>query len=51
MNIEANIQRAKQQLQECDAIFITAGAGMGVDMVQISLEKVDTNKSPYTRVF
>jgi len=31
MNLEENIQRAKQQLQECDAIFITAGAGMGVD--------------------
>jgi len=31
MHIEENIQKAKQLLQECDAIFITAGAGMGVD--------------------
>ena len=31
MNIEENIQKAKKLLQECDAIFITAGAGMGVD--------------------
>jgi len=31
MNIEENIQKAKQLLNECDAIFITAGAGMGVD--------------------
>ena len=31
MNSEKNIQKAKQLLQECDAIFITAGAGMGVD--------------------
>jgi len=26
-----NLQKAKQLLQEADAIFITAGAGMGVD--------------------
>ena len=31
MNIEENLQKAKKLLQECDAIFITAGAGMGVD--------------------
>ena len=31
MNSEHNIQKAKQLLEECDAIFITAGAGMGVD--------------------
>jgi len=31
MNISENIKKAKQQLQECDAIFITAGAGMGVN--------------------
>lgn len=31
MNIEENLQKAKQLLEECDAIFITAGAGMGVD--------------------
>ena len=31
MDIEENIQKAKQLLQECDALFITAGAGMGVD--------------------
>jgi len=31
MNIKQNLERAKQQLEECDAIFITAGAGMGVD--------------------
>jgi len=28
---EENIQKAKQILEACDAIFITAGAGMGVD--------------------
>jgi len=31
MNIENNIQKARQLLEACDAIFITAGAGMGVD--------------------
>jgi NAD-dependent SIR2 family protein deacetylase len=31
MSIEENLQQAKQLLQECDAILITAGAGMGVD--------------------
>ena len=31
MNLEKNIQKAKKQLAEADAIFITAGAGMGVD--------------------
>ena len=31
MNEEQNIQQAKQLLEEADAIFITAGAGMGVD--------------------
>ncbi len=31
MNITQNLQKAKQLLQESDAIFITAGAGMGVD--------------------
>lgn len=31
MNIIVNIQKAKQLLEEADAIFITAGAGMGVD--------------------
>ena len=31
MNITENLQKAKQLLQEADAIFITAGAGMGVD--------------------
>ncbi len=31
MNIEENLYKAKQMLREADAIFITAGAGMGVD--------------------
>lgn len=31
MNTEANIQRAQELLAESDALFITAGAGMGVD--------------------
>lgn len=31
MNIQENLQQAKQLLEEADAIFITAGAGMGVD--------------------
>ena len=31
MNIQENLQKAKQILEEADAIFITAGAGMGVD--------------------
>ena len=31
MNITENLQKAKQLLQEADALFITAGAGMGVD--------------------
>jgi len=31
MNIEENLQKAKQLLEECDAVLITAGAGMGVD--------------------
>ncbi len=31
MNIEENIQKAKTLLKECDALFITAGAGIGVD--------------------
>ncbi len=31
MNIEDNLQKAKQLLEACDAIFITAEAGMGVD--------------------
>ncbi len=31
MNIEENLQKAKQLLEKCDAIFVTAGAGMGVD--------------------
>jgi NAD-dependent SIR2 family protein deacetylase len=31
MNIEENLQKAKKLLEACDAIFITAGAGMGVD--------------------
>ncbi len=31
MNISQNLQKAKQLLEEADAIFITAGAGMGVD--------------------
>ena len=31
MNITENLQKAKQLLQDADAIFITAGAGMGVD--------------------
>jgi len=31
MQIEKRLQQAKIILEECDAIFITAGAGMGVD--------------------
>jgi NAD-dependent SIR2 family protein deacetylase len=31
MSTQENIQRAKQLLEESDALFITAGAGMGVD--------------------
>jgi len=31
MNIIENLQKAKQLLEDADAIFITAGAGMGVD--------------------
>jgi NAD-dependent SIR2 family protein deacetylase len=31
MNIQENLQKAKQLLKEADAVFITAGAGMGVD--------------------
>ena len=31
MKLTENIQKAKQLLEEADAIFITAGAGMGVD--------------------
>ena len=31
MSIQENIQRAKQVLEDADALFITAGAGMGVD--------------------
>jgi len=31
MNITENLERAKQLLEEADALFITAGAGMGVD--------------------
>ncbi len=31
MNMTENIKKAKQLLEEADAIFITAGAGMGVD--------------------
>ncbi|HFQ62444.1 MAG TPA: NAD-dependent deacetylase, partial [Epsilonproteobacteria bacterium] len=31
MNVEENIQKAKEELEACDALFITAGAGMGVD--------------------
>ena len=31
MNITENLQKAKQLLEESDALFITAGAGMGVD--------------------
>ena len=31
MKLIENLQKAKQLLQEADAIFITAGAGMGVD--------------------
>ncbi len=31
MNITKNIKKAEQLLDEADAIFITAGAGMGVD--------------------
>lgn len=31
MNIQENFHRSKQLLHEADAIFITAGAGMGVD--------------------
>lgn len=31
MDITQNIQKAKDALQEADAVFITAGAGMGVD--------------------
>jgi len=31
MKLTENLQKAKQLLEEADAIFITAGAGMGVD--------------------
>ena len=31
MNIKDKIQKAKQLLEEAEALFITAGAGMGVD--------------------
>lgn len=31
MNTQENIQKVKVLLEECDALFITAGAGMGVD--------------------
>ena len=31
MNLTEHIQKAKQLLEEADALFITAGAGMGVD--------------------
>ena len=31
MNTQENLQKAKVVLQEADALFITAGAGMGVD--------------------
>ena len=50
MNITENLEKAKQLLEEADAIFITAGAGMGVDVVQIFLEKMDIVKSPYIRL-
>jgi len=47
MNITENLEKAKELLEEADAIFITAGAGMGVDRVQIFLGKMDIMKSPY----
>lgn len=31
MSMTKNLQKAKQLLQEADAIFITAGRGIGVD--------------------
>ncbi len=31
MDLEKNIEKAKQALKEADAILTTAGAGMGVD--------------------
>ena len=31
MNLETDIQNAKEALRNADAILITAGAGMGVD--------------------
>lgn len=31
MNLQENLQRARDLLREADALFITAGAGMGVD--------------------
>ncbi len=31
MDLEKNIQRAREELQKADALLITAGAGMGVD--------------------
>lgn len=31
MNTQENLQKAKELLEEADALFITAGAGMGVD--------------------
>lgn len=31
MNTQENLQKAKQLLEDCDAVLITAGAGMGVD--------------------
>ena len=31
MDIERNIEQARQAIKEADAVLITAGAGMGVD--------------------
>ncbi len=34
MNMTNNLQKSKELLEEADAVFITVGAGMGVDRVQ-----------------
>ena len=40
MDIMLSIDQIKQTIQEADAILITAGAGIGVDVVCLILEEM-----------
>ena len=47
MKEEVNLTKIKELIKDADAILITAGAGIGVDMVPFITIEMDNIKTPY----